>query len=141
MGKDGRHTEAHALLKHALLSLPQYKHIEIMSKFAQLEYEYGSAERARTIFDALLDKHPKRMDLVFVYVDKEIKYGETKAARRIFEKIVNPPNSGQKKVKFNDKQMKILFKKWYRMEDEHGDDESRMHVKVTAKEYVERSTK
>ena len=46
-----------------------------------------------------------------------------------------------KKTKFNDKQMKSLFKKWYRMEDENGDDESRMRVKMAAKEYVEKSSK
>lgn len=139
--RNGRHEEAHNLWKRSVISLPSHKHIEIMSKFAQLEYEFGSAERARTIFDALLAKHQKRMDLIFVYVDKEIKHGDLVAARHIFEKIVNPKSHGQKTVKFNDKQMKSLFKKWYRMEDEHGDDESRMHVKVTAKEYVERSTK
>ena len=139
--KNGRNDEAHKLWKRSAMSLPAHKHIESMSKFAQLEYEFGSAERARTIFDALLDKHPKRMDLVFVYVDKEVKHGELNAARKIFERIVNPPNHGKKKVKFNDKQMKSLFKKWYRIEEDRGDDESMMHVKIAAKEYVERSTK
>lgn len=139
--KNGRHEEAHNLWKRSVMSLPSHKHIESMSKFAQLEYEHGSAERARTIFDGLVDKHPKRMDLIFVYVDKEIKHGDVNTARQIFERIVNPVQSGQKKVKYNDKQMKSLFKKWYRMEDDHGDEESRMNVKVAAKEYVERSTK
>ncbi len=139
--KNGRHEEAHNVWKRSVMSLPSHKHIESMSKFAQLEYEHGSAERARTIFDGLVDKHPKRMDLIFVYVDKEIKHGDMNTARQIFERIVNPVQSGQKKVKYNDKQMKSLFKKWYRMEDDHGDEETRMHVKVAAKEYVERSTK
>ena len=139
--KNGRNDEAHKLWKRSALSLPAHKHIESMSKFAQLEYEFGSAERARTIFDALLDKHPKRMDLIFVYVDKEVKHGDLNAARRIFERIANPPNNGLKKIKFNDKQMKSLFKKWYRMEEDHGDNETLMHVKVVAKEFVERSSK
>lgn len=139
--KNGRHEEAHKLWKRSIISLPSHKHIESMSKFAQIEYEYGSAERARTIFDSLLAKNPKRMDLIFVYVDKEIKHGDLAIARQIFENIVRPKSHGQKTVKFNDKQMKSLFKKWYRMEDEHGDDESRMHVKVAAKEYVEKNTK
>jgi len=144
--KNGRHTEAHALLKRALLSLAQYKHVETMSKFAQLEFEYGSAERARTIFDGLLEKHPKKMDLVFVYVDKEVKNGEIQAARNLFERIVNPPTEAdpqeqqKKKKKMSDKQMKALFKKWYRMEEIHGDDETCDHVKESARTYVERST-
>merc|ERR1719223_745269 len=135
--KNGRHEEAHKLWKRSVQSLPEYKHVETMSKFAQLEYEHGSAERARTIFDALLDKNPKRMDLLFVYVDKEIKHGNVETARRLFEKAMDPAK-GQKKVKYSDKQMKSLFKKWYRMEDDHGDDESRKSVKIAAREYVER---
>jgi len=138
--KSGRHDEAHQLWKRSVKSLPEYKHVETMSKFAQLEYEHGSAERARTIFDALLEKNRKRMDLLFVYVDKEIKHGEVDVARRLFSRTMNPA-AGKKQFKFNDKQMKSLFKKWYRMEDEHGDEDSRLRVKLAAKEYVERSSK
>uniref|UniRef100_A0A7S4MZ58 S1 motif domain-containing protein n=1 Tax=Odontella aurita TaxID=265563 RepID=A0A7S4MZ58_9STRA len=135
--KGSRHDEAHALLKRALTSLPSYKHVETMSKFAQLEFEHDEAERGRTIFDALLGKHPKRLDLLFVYVDKEVKNGEIRAARRIFENVVRPSTG---KFKFSDKQMKSLFKKWYRIEEEHGDSKSQDHVKSAAKTYVERST-
>ena len=138
--KNGRHEEAHKLWKRSIKSLPDYKHVETMSKLAQLEYEYGSAERARTIFDAILEKNRKRMDLLFVYVDKEVKHGDIEVARRILEGTLNPP-AGKKKINYNDKQMKSLFKKWYRMEDEKGDDESRMRVKMAAKEYVEKSNK
>jgi len=137
--KNGRHDEAHQLWKKSVTSLPSYKHIESMSKFAQLEYEYGSAARARTIFDALIDKHRKRMDLLFVYVDKEIKHGDVHVARRLFEKTINP-TSGQNKTKYNDKQMKSLFKKWYRMEEDHGDEDSKLRVKIAAKEYVAKSS-
>jgi rRNA biogenesis protein RRP5 len=129
--KGGRHQEAHALLKRALTSLPEYKHVETMSKFAQLEMEHGSMERGRTIMDGLLSKYRKRLDLLFVYVDKEVKHGELDAARALFERD----------YKFSDKQMKSLFKKWYRVEEEHGTDETREHVKDAARAYVERSSK
>lgn len=138
--KNARNEEAHKLWKQSVKSLPEYKHIETMSKFAQLEYEHGSPERARTIFDALLDKNSKRLDLLFVYVDKEVKHGQVEVARKLFETTLHPP-SGKKKVKFSDKQMKSLFKKWYKMEDENGDDDSRTAVKVAAREYVESSSK
>merc|ERR1711943_29599 len=81
--KQSRHQEAHALLKRALLSLASYKHAETMSKFAQLEFEYGSAERARTVFDGIVDKYPKRLDLLFVYLDKEVKFGTISNARQL----------------------------------------------------------
>lgn len=138
--KSSRHEEAHALLKRSLTSLPEYKHVETMSKFAQQEYEYGSVERARTIFDALIEKQKKRLDLLFVYVDKEIKHGDIEYARNIFEKISNAACDSKSKNRFNDKQMKGLFKKWYRMEDEHGNEESRQNVKLNARAYVERNS-
>lgn len=136
--KNGRYEKAHELRKRSLMSLAQHKHIEVMSRYAQLEYEYGSTERARTIFDGLIDKHAKRLDLMFVYVDKEVKYGEVNHARRIFQKVAKPPE-GHTQFRFSDKQMKSLFKKWYRIEDEFGNEESQQAVKLAAKEYVDQS--
>ena len=136
--KGSRHEEAHSLLKRSLQSLPQYKHVEVMSKFAQIEFEHGSAERGRTIFDALLGKNPKRMDLLFVYIDKEVKCGDLDKARSLFSSVVNP-SSSHRKFKFSDKQMKSLFKKWYRMEEEHGDEDSQERVKDEARAFVSKS--
>jgi rRNA biogenesis protein RRP5 len=136
--KGSRHEEAHALLKRSLQSLPTYKHVEVMSKFAQMEFELGSPERGRTIFNALLEKHPKRMDLLFVNIDKEIKNGDIEKARALFDSVANPTSTGggKKKFKFSDKQMKSLFKKWYRMEEEHGDEASQERVKEEARAFV-----
>lgn len=127
-----RHQEAHSLMKRALLSLPSHKHAETMSRFAQLEFELGSPERARTLFDGLILKYPKRLDLFFVYVDKECKHGKIEHARTLLEAKVA-------ERKFSDHKMKSLFKKWYRMEEEHGTDESREHVKDSARSYVQQS--
>ena len=138
--KCARHEEAHTLLKRSLQSLPTYKHVETMSKFAQMEFELGSPERGRTIFNALLEKHPRRMDLLFVNIDKEVKNGEIEKARALFYSVVKPMSGAlKKKFKFSDKQMKSLFKKWYRMEEDHGDDESRERVKEEARAFVEKS--
>ena len=136
--KTTRHQEAHELLKRSLKSLPTYKHVETVTKFAQLEFEYGNVERARTIFDGVLLKYPKRLDLVFVYVDKEIKTGDIDAARSIFKRVVDPHS--KIKFKFSDKQMKSLFKKWYSIEDTHGNEESKEEVKISAKAYVDRTS-
>lgn len=135
--KCSRHEEAHDLLKRSHQSLPKYKHVETMSKFAQMEFELGSPERGRTIFSALLEKHPKRMDLLFVNIDKEVKNGDISKARALFDSVVNPVSDERKqKFKFSDKQMKSLFKKWYRMEDEFGDEEMQERVKDEARAYV-----
>lgn len=124
-----RHQEAHAMMKRAMLSLAPYKHAETMSKFAQMEFELGSSERARTLFDGLLVKYPKRLDMFFVYLDKEVKYGKIGHARSMLEKKVE-------ERKLSDKQMKSLFKKWYKMEEEHGTEETQDHVKESARRYV-----
>jgi rRNA biogenesis protein RRP5 len=79
--KQSRHQEAHALSKRALLSLAPYKHAESMSKFAQLKFEFGSPERAITVFDGILHKYPKLLDLFFVYLDKGIKFGSVGTVR------------------------------------------------------------
>lgn len=134
-----RHEEAHALSKRALLSLPKYKQVETMAKFAQLVFEFGKAERARTLFDGLLQLHPKRLDLFFVYVDKEVKFGDTEIARSLFQRVANP-NDARINLKLTDKQMKSFFKKWFSFEQEHGTDESQDNVKNAAREYVERIT-
>ena len=137
--KCSRQEEAYELSKKSLVSLPTYKHITTMSKYAQLEYEYGSSERARSIFESLLDKYPKKMDIFFVYVDKEMKHvGEMGIIREIFERKIKLSTEAQNKSICSDKHMKSLFKKWYRIEDEHGDEDTRQHVKLRAKNFVEK---
>jgi len=135
--KHNRHEEAHALSKRALQSLPSYKHVETMSKVAQLVFEYGSPDRARTLFDGLLLKYKKRLDILFVYADKEVKFGEADVARGLFERQVAP--QGTAKLKLSDKQMKSFFKKWYAFEEANGTAETQERVKDAARAYVEQS--
>jgi rRNA biogenesis protein RRP5 len=130
--------KAHALSKRAMQSLPTYKHVETMSRFAQLVFEHGNAERARTLFDGLLIKYPKRLDLFFVYADKEVKHGDVENARKLFERQVTP-QSGDK-LKLSDKSMKSFFKKWYAFEELHGSMETRERVKEAARLYVEQTS-
>jgi rRNA biogenesis protein RRP5 len=134
--KNNRLEEAHSLSKRALQSLPKYKHIETMSKFAQLLFEYGSPERARTLFDGILQKNRKRLDLFYILVDKEVKHGDMQAARHLFKNQIGP----DKRMKLTDKQMKSFFKKWYSIENQHGTKESTEDVKDAARKYVEQSS-
>lgn len=52
-----------------------------ISKFAQMEFKYGEAERGRTLFEEILSNYPKRVDLWSIYLDMEIKTGETENIR------------------------------------------------------------
>jgi rRNA biogenesis protein RRP5 len=138
--KTERQEEAYALSKRALLSLPTYKHVETMSKFSQLMFEFGQTDRARTLFDGLIQKYPKRLDLFFVYVDKEIKHGDVEVARSLFGRVANA-DDGRLSLKLTDKQMKSFFKKWYSFEEEHGTSETQDMVKDAARKFVEQIAK
>jgi rRNA biogenesis protein RRP5 len=110
-----------------------------MSKFAQIVFKFGKAERARTLFDGLIQHFLKRLDLFFVYLDKEVKFGDIEIARSLFQRVANPIDN-RLKLKLTDKQMKRFFKKWFSFEQEHDTDESQENVKNAAREYVERIT-
>lgn len=71
------------LAKHAA-----YDNIYLLRRFAQNEFEYGSVERGRTVFEGMMASYPKRLDLWNVYLDKEVKGGDMRAARNLLERLV-----------------------------------------------------
>ena len=150
--EQGRYDEAQKVVQKALLSLQYYKHVETLTKYAIQSFAHGQLNTARTVFDGLLTKHPKRLDLFFVYTDQEIKSGNIVVARSLFQRVASRGNKnilGGKAaatndeilsaIKYNDKQMKRLFKKWYAFEEAHGTDASQENVKDVARAYVESS--
>jgi rRNA biogenesis protein RRP5 len=52
--EQGRYDEAQKVIQRALLSLPTYKHVETLSKYATLAFSCGQVIVARTVFDGLL---------------------------------------------------------------------------------------
>lgn len=55
--------------------------VDVIAKFAQLEFRYGDAERGRTLFDKVLTSYPKRTDLWSVFIDLMVKHGSQKDVR------------------------------------------------------------
>ena len=135
-----------ALLPRALQSLPSHTHVEITSKFGQLEFRSpnGDVERGRTVFEGLLSSFPKRVDLWNVLLDLEIKVGDADQVRRLFERALGLGNGvamdGTKtgnKRKLKDKQAKFFFKKWLAFEEGVSDNEKMVdEVKARAADYV-----
>lgn len=136
--KNARHEEAYSLSKRCLQSLKPHKHVETMSKFAQLMFQYGNAEKARTIFEGLLAKYQKRLDLLFVYTDMEVKFGDVHVARSLYERVANA-NHEALNMKLTDQKMKKFFKKWFAFEGTYGNAETQDRVKASAKAYVEQT--
>lgn len=47
--------------------------VKTVLAIALSEYKIGDAERGRTIFEGLVDSHPKRLDIWLVYIAQEAK--------------------------------------------------------------------
>ncbi|ANB11216.1 Rrp5p [Sugiyamaella lignohabitans] len=124
--------KARSLLDRSLRMLPARNHKEIITKFAQLEYTKGEAERGRTLFEGLISSYPRRIDLWIVYLDYEIKNGDKETVEKLFERVIG--------VKLTMKQAKFFFKKWLGFEDKLGDSKKVDYVKAKASEYVSSRT-
>lgn len=68
--------------------------VDVIAKFAQLEFRYGDAERGRTMFDKVLTSYPKRTDLWSVFIDLMVKHGSQKDVRWAHFASVNSCNTG-----------------------------------------------
>ncbi|XP_048249313.1 protein RRP5 homolog isoform X1 [Haliotis rufescens] len=127
--KNGRPEAARKLLQRCLKSLDKKDHVELISKFAQMEYKQGEPQRGCTMFENVLTNYPKRTDLWSVYLDMVIKTGNLDDVRHLFERVIH--------MKMSSKKMQFFFKKYMDFEKKYGDSKSMEKVKQKALEYVE----
>lgn len=113
--------EARAILDRSLKSLPKRKHIQTIIKFAQMEYKIGEPEIGRTMFENLISTYPKKIDIWSVYIDMETVKANYDRARDIFERVLT--------LKLSSKKQRFFFKKYFKFEVEHGDEDRLAHVK------------
>lgn len=119
---------AKLMLSRSMQSLSRHKHFEVIEKFGLAEFEFGSVDRARIVFENLLSSYPNRVDAWHVYLDKEVKLGYFDQARQLFERLIS--------MKLSSQNLKTVFKKYLAFEVEHGTVESQNGVKAKAREYV-----
>ena len=55
--------------------------LKTISKFAQLEYKLGEPERGKTLFEGIVDTHPKRWDIWSIYIDMEAGQNDMQSIR------------------------------------------------------------
>jgi rRNA biogenesis protein RRP5 len=125
----GQLDAARQLLKKAIRVLPAHKHVKVTVKFGLLEFKHGNADRARTIFEGILDNFPKRSDIWNVYIDQELKVGDEVAIRNLFERTIS--------LQLPIKKMKQFFKRYLEYEQMNGDESKIEYVKQKAREFVE----
>lgn len=65
------------------LSLPSLD-VKIIERFALLEFRLGEAERGKTIYEGLVDKYPKKLNLWNAYIDQIGKQGDIQGVRYVF---------------------------------------------------------
>ena len=118
------------LLARALMVLPRHHHVDITSRFAQLEFRSanGNNERGRTIFEGLFTTFPKRLDQWNILIDLEKKFGAKEQVTKLFDRVT----SGKLKTR----KAHYFFKKWLEYEEEQGDTKTIGKVKAKAEEFV-----
>lgn len=124
-------TGARALLARSMQSLSRHKHVEVLTKYALAEFDFGSAERGRSVFEELIASYPKRTDIWHVYLDREVKGSYAQQARQLFERML------ASKALQNPHKMKTVFKKYLAFEQQHGTAQQQDEVKRKAREYVQ----
>ncbi|KAG5651611.1 hypothetical protein H0H81_008071 [Sphagnurus paluster] len=127
----GNLEESRKLLPRSLQSLEKRKHLKTISKFAQLEYKLGEPERGKTLFEGIVDSHPKRWDLWSIYMDMEAGQRDIQSLRNLFERVLA--------LKMTSHKAKSFFKKWLELERRLGDEEGAQTVKEKAIEWTQRA--
>ncbi|XP_044202134.1 protein RRP5 homolog isoform X2 [Thunnus albacares] len=127
--QQGESDSASALLQRALKSLPSKESVDVIAKFAQLEFRYGDAEKGRTMFDKVLTSYPKRTDLWSVFIDLMVKHRSQKDVRALFDRVIH--------LSVSVKKIKFFFKRYLEYEKKHGTPQSIQTVKEKAMEFVE----
>ncbi|NWR86089.1 RRP5 protein, partial [Furnarius figulus] len=127
--KQGQTEATHRLLERALKALPTKEHVDVISKFAQLEFRFEDTEHAKALFENTLSSYPKRTDIWSIYMDIMIKHGSQKEVRDIFERVIH--------LSLAPKKMKFFFKRYLDYEKKFGTAETVLAVKKAALEYVE----
>ncbi|VVC37292.1 Tetratricopeptide repeat-containing domain,Suppressor of forked,Tetratricopeptide-like helical [Cinara cedri] len=120
--------KARFILQKALSSLPAKSHVTMISRFALIENNDGSAEEAQTLFEQVLTSYPSRIDVWSIYVDMLIKSNRIDLARHALERATIQ--------KLAPKKMKSLFNKWMMLEEKHGTADSVDNVKESMNNYV-----
>ncbi|WFD29443.1 rRNA biogenesis protein rrp5 [Malassezia sp. CBS 17886] len=112
--RHGRPDDAHALVPRSLQSLERAKHIKALTAYALSEYKFGDVEHARTLFETLVERHPKRLDIWWQYIDQEVRRRDIPAARSLLERVMTTRRN-------TTKQTKSLLHKWLAIEKRIGD--------------------
>ncbi|KAJ7706378.1 hypothetical protein B0H17DRAFT_1192865 [Mycena rosella] len=120
--------DSRKLLPRCLQSLDKRKHdIPLRSAGVQAR----NPERGKTLFEGIVDSHPKRLDLWSVYMDMEAGQSQIQSLRNLFDRVLAQKMTSHK--------AKAFFKKWLELEKRIGDEDGVALVKAKAIEWTQRA--
>jgi rRNA biogenesis protein RRP5 len=61
-----------------------------------MEFRHADAERGKTLFEELLDRYPKRLDLVSVYIDQLVRVPDVQAVRSLVDRTLEKKLTAKK---------------------------------------------
>lgn len=133
-----RFEAARDLMKKSFNSLPNRDHLDVISKFAQMEFKIGQIEQGKTLFESILVNYPKRTDVWLVYLSMLIKYtinhempssDELEFIRTTFERLLS--------MGLNSKKANTVFKKYLEFEEAYGNSSKIEALREKSMKYVE----
>lgn len=107
--------------------------MNLIVRFAIMEFKFGEQEQGAAIFETIISSDPKKVNIWTTYVDQLVKINEIDQARKVLDRAVSQ--------RLPLKSMKSLFMKFRKFEEEHGNEQSVEQVKERAKEYVTKYSK
>jgi rRNA biogenesis protein RRP5 len=57
-------------------------------KMAVLEFKHGDTERGKTLFEGILSRYPRRLDVWNVFIDQVAKVGDIGGVRGLVERAL-----------------------------------------------------
>ncbi|CAG9771962.1 unnamed protein product [Ceutorhynchus assimilis] len=130
----GKYKEARNCKDRALKSILDKKtQMNIIVRFAILEFKHGEPDQGSAIFETILTSDPKKINIWSTYVDQLVKKERLDEARQVLERAVCQ--------RLPLKSMKSLFMKFRKFEEVHGTPASVDGVKQRAQEYVNKFEK
>lgn len=127
---------ARDVFQRSIKAVDKCNHIELITKFAQIECQYGEIERAKSLLEAVLVNYSKRTDIWSTYIDMMIKYAlknnqtpenNLDFIRLLFERAIS--------IKIKPKKISFLFQKYIEFEKNYGDERRIPEINRKALDY------
>ena len=118
------------VLKQAMMLVPSNSKVRLLSGYGVILYKYDSYDKGRTIFEDLLSKYPKKIDIWYIYIDQESKLNNLQYVRSLYTRLIE--------VKLNIVKIRNIFKRWISFEEEKGDEDHVAFVENKVQEYIQK---